>query len=201
MKNQLSAYISLGTAMAIVGSSVVVGKLMVERIPVFLSSGLRFLLASVVLLTLLFCIEKGFPALTKKDVLVLLVQSFTGVFLFSICLLYGVQYTTGTESGILTSTTPMVIGILSFFLLREKIEKKTLIGILLAVCGVMAINLFGAGSQDGTPHALLGNMLIIAAVIGEALFTLMAKLLSPHISALAISTFVSLFGFLFFLPF
>ncbi|NJI50080.1 EamA family transporter, partial [Bacillus subtilis] len=67
MKNQLSAYISLGTAMAIVGSSVVVGKLMVERIPVFLSSGLRFLLASVVLLTLLFCIEKGFPALTKKD--------------------------------------------------------------------------------------------------------------------------------------
>ncbi|RJS54625.1 DMT family transporter [Bacillus subtilis] len=201
VKKQMGAYVSLAAAMAIVGSSVVVGKLMVERIPVFLSSGLRFLIASVVLLTLLFCIEKGLPALTKKDVLVLLVQSFTGVFLFSICLLYGVQYTTGTESGILTSTTPMVIGILSFFLLREKIEKKTLIGILLAVCGVMAINLFGAGSQDGTPHALFGNMLIIAAVIGEALFTLMAKLLSPHISALAISTFVSLFGFLFFLPF
>lgn len=67
---------------------------------------IAFLIASVVLLTLLFCIEKGLPALTKKDVLVLLVQSFTGVFLFSICLLYGVQYTTGTESGILTSTTP-----------------------------------------------------------------------------------------------
>ncbi|GEK26256.1 putative transporter YetK [Bacillus spizizenii] len=201
MQKQLGAYVSLATAMAIVGSSVVVGKLMVERIPVFLSSGLRFLLAAIVLLTLLFYIEKGFPALTKKDVFVLLVQSFTGVFLFSICLLYGVQYTTGTESGILTSTTPMVIGILSFFLLREKIEKKTLIGIMLAVCGVLAINLFGAGSQDGTPHALFGNMLIIAAVIGEALFTLLAKLLSPHISALAISTVVSLFGFLFFLPF
>lgn len=178
MKKQMGAYVSLAAAMAIVGSSVVVGKLMVERIPVFLSSGLRFLLASIVLLTLLFCIEKGFPALTKKDVFVLLVQSFTGVFLFSICLLYGVQLTTGTESGILTSTTPMVIGILSFFLLREKIEKKTLIGILLAVCGVLTINLFGAGSQDGTPNALFGNMLIIAAVIGEALFTLLAKLLS-----------------------
>lgn len=155
MKKQMGAYVSLAAAMAIVGSSVVVGKLMVERFPVFLSSGLRFLIASVVLLTLLFCIEKGLPALTKKDVLVLLVQSFTGVFLFSICLLYGVQYTTGTESGILTSTTPMVIGILSFFLLREKIEKKTLIGILLAVCGVMAINLFGAGAKTGrrTPYS------------------------------------------------
>lgn len=63
MQKQLGAYVSLATAMAIVGSSVVVGKLMVERIPVFLSSGLRFLLAAIVLLTLLFYIEKGFPAL------------------------------------------------------------------------------------------------------------------------------------------
>lgn len=43
----------------------------------------------------------------------------------------------------------------------------------------------------------MGNLLIAAAVIGEAMFTLMAKLLSPHISALAISAFVSLFGFCF----
>ncbi|OLQ47667.1 hypothetical protein BHT94_10810 [Bacillus licheniformis] len=66
MKNQMGAYVSMAAAMAIVGSSVVVGKLMVERIPVFLSSGLRFLIASIVLLTLLFCIEKGFPALKEK---------------------------------------------------------------------------------------------------------------------------------------
>lgn len=66
MRNQLAAYISLALAMAIVGSSVVVGKLMVETIPVFLSSGLRFMVAAIVLVILLFCFEKGFPALTKK---------------------------------------------------------------------------------------------------------------------------------------
>lgn len=69
---------------------------------------------------------------------------------------------------------------------------------MLAVIGVMAINLFGAGGEAGSPYALMGNLLIAAAVIGEAMFTLMAKLLSPHISALAISAFVSLFGFCFF---
>ncbi len=66
MKNQMGAYVSMAAAIAIVVSSVVVGKIMVERIPVFLSSGLRFLIASIVLLTLLFCIEKGFPALKEK---------------------------------------------------------------------------------------------------------------------------------------
>ncbi|WP_412677796.1 DMT family transporter [Bacillus swezeyi] len=201
MRNQLAAYTSMALAMAIVGSSVVVGKLMVETIPVFLSSGIRFLIAAVVLVILLFYFEKGFPALTKKDVFVLLIQSFTGVFLFSVCMLYGVKLTTGMESGIITSTTPMAVGVLAFFLLKEKIEKRMAAGIVLAVIGVMTINLFGAGSQGENPYALMGNLLIAAAVIGEAMFTLMAKLLSPHISALAISTFVSLFGFLFFLPF
>ncbi|MEC1589684.1 DMT family transporter [Bacillus sonorensis] len=200
MKHQLKAYISMALAMAIVGSSVVVGKLMVETIPVFLSSGIRFLIAAAVLIVLLIVFEKGFPALTKKDVFVLLMQSFTGVFLFSVCMLYGVKLTTGMESGIITSTTPMAVGILAFFLLKERIEKRMAIGIVLAVMGVMTINLFGADG-GGSPHVLIGNLLIAAAVVGEALFTLLAKFLSPHISALAIATFVSLFGFLFFLPF
>jgi len=86
MRNQMSVYFSLALAMAIVGSSVVVGKLMVKTIPVFLSSGIRFFIAAAVLMILLFWIEKGIPALSKKDVFVLLLQSFTGVFLFSICM-------------------------------------------------------------------------------------------------------------------
>ncbi|MEK5500251.1 DMT family transporter [Bacillus sp. FSL M8-0168] len=200
MQHQLKAYTSMALAMAIVGSSVVVGKLMVETIPVFLSSGIRFLIAAAVLIALLIVFEKGFPALTKKDVFVLVMQSFTGVFLFSVCMLYGVKLTTGMESGMITSTTPMAAGILAFFLLKERIEKRMAIGIVLAVMGVMTINLFGADAA-GSPHALIGNLLIAAAVVGEAMFTLLAKLLSPHISALAIATFVSLFGFLFFLPF
>ncbi|UOY88131.1 DMT family transporter [Bacillus glycinifermentans] len=200
MQHQLKAYISMALAMAIVGSSVVVGKLMVETIPVFLSSGIRFLIAAAVLIVLLIVFEKGFPELTKKDVFVLVMQSFTGVFLFSVCMLYGVKLTTGMESGMITSTTPMAVGILAFFLLKERIEKRMGVGIVLAVMGVMTINLFGADG-GGSPHALIGNLLIAAAVVGEAMFTLLAKLLSPHISALAIATFVSLFGFLFFLPF
>ncbi len=77
MRNQMSVYFSLALAMAIVGSSVVVGKLMVKTIPVFLSSGIRFFIAAAVLMILLFWIEKGIPALSKKDVFVLLLQSFT----------------------------------------------------------------------------------------------------------------------------
>ncbi|ENQ3104953.1 DMT family transporter [Bacillus cereus] len=201
MRKQITAYISLALAMSIVGSSIVVGKLMVQSIPVFLSSGLRFGLASIILITLLFVFEKGFPTITRKDLCILIIQSFAGVFLFSICLLYGVQFTTGTESGIITSTTPMAIGILSVILLKEKISKNVVIGLLLAVLGLISINLFGEGNTLEGRFPLLGNSLIIVAVIGEALFAILAKLLSPNITPLAISTFVTLIGFVFFLPF
>ncbi|WP_326849401.1 hypothetical protein [Bacillus haynesii] len=56
-----------------------------------MSSGIRFFIAAAVLMILLFWIEKGFPALSKKDVFVLLLQSFTGVFLFSVCSFTGLS--------------------------------------------------------------------------------------------------------------
>lgn len=198
---QIKAYIYLTVAMIIVGSSVVLGKLMVEKIPVFLASGLRFAIASFFLFIILLVVEKKIPRLTKKDVSILFFQSFTGVFLFSICLLYGVQYTTAMESGIITSTTPIMIGILSFFILKEKISKHVVIGIVFVVIGISIINLVNGNGEAGGDFPMLGNILVMFAVIGEALFTILGKLLSKKLSPLAISTFITFIGFLLFLPF
>lgn len=202
MNKRVQAYFCLSFAMAIVGSSIVIGKLMVEKIPVFLASGIRFGMASLILILWLYLSEKGFPPLTGKEKRILFFQSFFGVFLFSICLLYGVQYTTASESGIITSTTPMVIGVLAYLFLTEKMTRNIVMGILLAVCGVMVIQLFSGG--DGTARGTipwLGNLLVLLAVVGESLFTILGKMLSERLSPLAISTFVTLIGFFLFLPF
>ncbi len=189
-------------AMIIVGSSIVFGKIMVESIPVFLSSGLRFAIASVLLFVILLIVEKKLPKLTRKEVTILSLQSFTGVFLFSIFLLYGVQYTKAVESGIITSTTPIVIGILSFLILKEKLTRQVMIGVLFVALGISVINLVNSG-EDGIRgnFPMIGNILVMLAVIGEALFTILGKLLSRRLSPLAISAFVTFFGFVFFLPF
>lgn len=42
------------------------------------------------------------------------------VFLFNIFLLYGVKSTGAVESGIITSTTPAMVGIISFLFLKER---------------------------------------------------------------------------------
>lgn len=203
MKQNAKAYLAMTIAMMTVGSSFVVGKWIVNSMPVFLASGIRYGLASIVLLLLLFYKEKSFPKINKKDVFWLFLQSFTGVFGFSVCMLYGLKYTSAMESGIITSTGPMVIALISFLFLKEHLSSRHWLGVFLAVCGITAIQLLNGGSGEVTPGVptWIGSMLIFGAVIGESLFTIFGKVLSERLSALAIATFVTVFGFVMFLPF
>lgn len=88
-----------------------VGKLMIASFPVSLASGLRFAIASAILLPLLIKLEQGLPHIRKKDLLILFLQAFTGVFLFSLFLLYGLKLTSAAEGGIIMSMTPTVTGL------------------------------------------------------------------------------------------
>nr|NJM02642.1 EamA/RhaT family transporter [Desulfobacula sp.] len=58
MQSKFYAYGNLSLAMIIVGSSVVFGKIITYSFPVFLASGLRFAIASAVMLPLLLKYEK-----------------------------------------------------------------------------------------------------------------------------------------------
>ncbi|MCE1254454.1 MAG: DMT family transporter [Anaerolineae bacterium] len=201
MNQRYRAYLELSLAMGFVGSSIVVGKLMVASFPVFLASALRFGLATLFLLPLLFWREKKLPVITVKDWLFIFLQTVCGVFLFSIFLLNGLKLTGAAESGIITSTTPAVLGLISFFFLKERLSLKKWSGIALTLCGVLAINLLGTTlNTDRGANPLLGNLLVFGAVVGEALFTTFRKLISPKISPLVTTTLMSLIGFILFLP-
>lgn len=192
--------------MAIVGSSVVVGKLVVAKLPIFLIGGLRFALASLILVPLVLARERGMPALSRRDAGVLLVQAFTGIFAFNTLLLYGLTFTSAAESGIVTSTTPAVAAVLAVLLLREPWTGRRAAGIALAVLGLVALNLTpawgaagGAGGRGSRP--LLGNLLVLGAVVGEGLFVVCSRVLARRLSPLTVAAGISALGFLMFVPF
>ncbi len=202
MDRNLTAYIQLALAMVIVGGSVVAGKLVIASFPVFLASGLRFGLGCLILVPLLLKVEGGFQSIGKRDGLVLFLQALTGVFLFSIFLLYGLKFTSAVAGGIITSTSPAMIGLISFLFLKERLTLNKSVGIALSMMGVLVINLLGTGSDAGSGSLpWLGNLLIFGAVIGEALFVLFPKVLSNSVSSLATATWVNVLGLVMFLPF
>ena len=195
------AYLQLAAGMATVGSSAVVGKAMVESLPVFFSSALRFALAAAILVPLLLHSTGGLPRLGRRDAGLLLLQALTGVFGFSVFWLYGLRQTTAGEAGVVAATTPAAIALASFALLDERPGRRQMTAIVLAVLGVAAMTVLGqtSGAARG-PNPLVGNLLILGAVAGEALFLVLGKRSGTRLTPLTISTGVTVAGFLLFLP-
>ncbi|MED1791562.1 DMT family transporter [Brevibacillus nitrificans] len=196
----LLAYFQLALSMALVGINISIGKEIVSHIPVFLFSELRFLIALLILLPLLSMRGEWKSSWSKEEGVVLFWQSFFGVFLFSICMLYGVKWTTATSAGIITSTVPACIALLSFWILKEKLLRNSLWAILLSVCGIGLIT-FSGESQELSRISMLGNLLVFLAVISEALFTIFAKRLSGKITPFQMTAAINGISFVLFLPF
>ncbi len=108
------------------------------------------------------------------------------------------------QSGILTSTGPAVIGVLSYLLLKEKVTRNKLIGIIYSVLGVLIINLNTVtvtATSEQKAALLLGFGLVFGSVIVEALFSVLAKMVSTNVTPLVMAAFVTFFSFVMFLPF
>ena len=191
------AYFCLALSMLLVGGNIAIGKLVLEELPVYLFALLRFLIASLVLLPGL-ALPRVRAGLDGGACRGLFLQAFFGCFLFSLCMLHGVQLTSATSAGIITSATPSVIALLAWLWLRERLEPRGLLAIALAVLGIAALNLLErpAGGRSGVP----GNALVLGAVLAEALFAIYSRRLSLHLHPWTMALGVNLAGLLLFLP-
>jgi drug/metabolite transporter (DMT)-like permease len=206
------AYVQLTLAMVITGSHVVVGKLVIRSFPIFFASGTTLGLASLIFIVLLLITERRFPHIGWREMGLLAAQAFTGLFLFRVATLKGLEYTGGIEAGIILSTTPAVIGLISFTFLRERAHWNKILAVILAFLGILIINLSGvvplrsAGPENAALESpgilpVLGSLLLFGSVLGEAFFTVIRKMLTGKLSTLANAAVVSCLGFLMLLPF
>lgn len=186
--------------MTLVGSSIVSAKFMVEQFPIFLGLGIRQVSATLVMFGIVLLVENTLPRLARRDHGIILLQTVTGVVVFNVLMLAGVDRTTAAASGIITSTVSAWIALLSL-ILGERISRLTMIGIGLAMGGVLIVNIAGGDSgSDRASAPLLGGVLVMGAVIGEALFTICGKALSVRVTPIVNCFMVCVYGSLMLLP-
>jgi len=202
MRTYRASYLYLAGAMFISGSAVVVSKIMVGLLPTFLATELGIIVGLLFLLPLLFFIKKEAIQFDLKTNAVLLLQALFGVFFYGIFTFWGLQYTTAATSGLITSAAPVIVALLAFFFLKEKLSRQRILGILFVVTGLLAINLypFFNSDTDGST-SIKGNMLILLAVLCESLFSILSKVACKPMSALYRTTIITFYAFLLLLPF
>jgi drug/metabolite transporter (DMT)-like permease len=110
----------------------------------------------------------------------------------------GIARTSASEASILIATIPLFVVILNTFTLREQTTARQWAGIALSFAGIAALVLFGAGSAGG--GSISGDLLVLAASVSAAAYSLLARRLLISRPALFVTTFQNLFGALFMLP-
>lgn len=192
------ARLQLTLAMLLAGSSVVFSKVVAASVPPFLANALILLLASAVLLGLTWRLEGGLRV-PREAWRPLALQALCGVVLFRVFLFYGLPLTSAASAGILTSATPAVTALLAWLVLRERLTGRGVFGVLLTALGVLVLTVPGAAGGVGD-QPLLGNLLVLGAVVGEALWNVLSKFSVARLSPLTATTLVTLLALGVFAP-
>ncbi|WP_027213584.1 DMT family transporter [Burkholderia sp. WSM2232] len=189
------------TSMLLVGSNVGIGKTIVEFVPVPLFALLRFVIAMAVLWPLLRVAK--LRRVKRDEWLNLFLQALFGTFGFTLLMLNGVQRTSAVAAGVITSTIPAVVALLSWLILKERPDRRALASIALAIAGVVVINLAhaGAGGAGGVgTTSLAGNLMVLGAVCCESLYIILSRRLTQTLAPIDICAYTHLFGLLLMLP-
>ncbi|NHN25422.1 DMT family transporter [Flavobacterium jejuense] len=130
----------------------------------------------------------------------IIAASLFGVAINQLSFFKGLSYTSPISASVIMVTAPIVVLILSAILLRERIEFKKIIGILIGLTGTSILILYGKDIGDSS-NASLGNFLVFVNASSYAVYLIIIKKLISKYHAFTFIKWIYTFGLLFTLPF
>lgn len=162
------------------------------QIPPLTFAALRFDIAAVVLLLLLWQREGRAAFPTGRVFWRLTWMGLLGSALYQIFFTLGLAYTTASNAALIIATSPAMIALLGALFGIETLTRRIGLGIALALAGVALV--VGANGVRLSWQTLHGDLLMVAAAGCWAVYTLGVRKLEHGPSPLSITTFTMLVG-------
>jgi drug/metabolite transporter (DMT)-like permease len=97
------------------------------------------------------------------------------------------SYTSIASSVVIVTSHPLFVAIISYFLWRERLNKKAILGIIIALGGVVLINY---GGFLVSPRAIFGDLLALLAAISMGVYLIIGRQLKGRINILPYLTMI-----------
>ncbi len=123
-----------------------------------------------------------------------------GVALNMLTFFKGLSYTSPIMGAVLMVTTPMIVLVLSAFIMKERMKKRKVLGLLLGLAGTIILILYGKSMANAT-NAALGNLLVFINAISYGFYLILVKKLMDKYNAFTFVKWIYTFGFIMVLPF
>jgi drug/metabolite transporter (DMT)-like permease len=136
----------------------------------------------------------------SKDYLRIIFAGFFGVALNMLSFFKGLSLTSPISASVLMVSTPMIVLILSAIILKERMQKRMIFGIILGLIGTAFLILYGKSVGNAT-NATLGNFLVFVNATSYGLYLVIVKKLMDKYNAFNFAKWIYLIGFVMVLPF
>ena len=162
-----------------------------------------FILLRVFGATILFWLISFFGPTEKiqlKDFPRIIAAALFGVALNMLTFFKGLSFTSPISAAVIMVTTPIIVLILSAIIMKEKMIKRKIFGILLGLFGTGFLILYGR-SIGNAANAPLGNLLVFINAVSYAFYLIIVKKLMDKYNAFTFVKWIYTFGLLMVLPF
>jgi drug/metabolite transporter (DMT)-like permease len=161
------------------------------RFPPLAFTGVRFALASLLLVPLVRRLQ-GREPLPRPVLTRLVLLGVVGNTLYQLGFISGLDRTTASNSALILAAMPSIVALLAVALGFEPLRPKVLGGVLVATVGVVLVVAARGAGFGGTTMA--GDLLTLGAVICWAGYTLGLRVLPPEVSPLRVTMVTTVAG-------
>ena len=155
---------------------------------------------SVILFWVLYLLNPEKVMMKRKDIIRLVICAIMALALNQMLFIKGLYYTFSIHVALLFLITPILIIFIATWMLKERINMKNLIGLLLGIVG--ALILIKGGKNNGAgQNILLGDSLIILSALAYTFYFILVKPLMSIYPPMFIMRWIFTIGFFLCLPF
>lgn len=169
----------------------VFGKVVLRTIPSVGLVGIRVLGAAVAL-TAIGLATRRLERIAKSDWLLLVVSSLLGVVLNQWLFVKALSLTTAVNATLLGTTIPIFTLLVSIALGNDRASLRRIIGILLAVAGV--VYLIGPDRASFSQASVVGDLLLVTNSLCYGTYIAISKRLVTRYNALTVTTWIFVVG-------
>jgi drug/metabolite transporter (DMT)-like permease len=174
--------------------SFVATKIALEVVPPLTVVSLRLLVAAVFFLPLLVFTGRWRRIADGKTLVKLFGLSLFGAGLHYGFQTVGLQTTNASNASVYVATGPITILLLAVIFLGEKLNPRKIIGIVIAIVGVLVVMGLDTITDFKLDGNLIGDVLVFASIVMWGCFTVFGKRITDKLGALTVTATVTLIG-------
>jgi drug/metabolite transporter (DMT)-like permease len=136
----------------------------------------------------------------RSDFPRIIAAAFFGIAVNMLCFFKGLSMTSPISAAVIMVSTPMIVLVLSAIILKERMQKRMITGLILGLIGTTLLILYGK-SVGNANNAGLGNLLVLINAISYGFYLIIVKKLMHTYNAFTFVKWIYLVGFFMVLPF